>query len=202
MKNTLAHQLSRYVPEGTEKLCAFWLKAGKIQLKVATPRKSKLGDFRSAHQGRPHRISVNNNLEPLQFLITFTHEVAHAHNWDRYGTRVKPHGAEWKKAYGRLLQDIIALNVLDAKTADILYKHSRNPKASSVRDSHLQNLLPPAAGLRLNDLAPGSTFKTPSGRVFRSIHKLRKYWLCEECSSGHHYRVLGTVSVNKQLETV
>ena len=194
MDNSLADQLSRFVPAGTEHLCARWLIEGKIQLKVAAPRKTKLGDFRPAHRHQPHRISVNNNLEPLQFLITFTHEIAHAQNWDKYGRTVSPHGTEWKNIYGQLLKEILALNVLGAGETKALEKHSVNPKASSATDVHLQSMNRKGHEMMLNDLKSGDIFSVER-RTFQAIRKLRKYWLCKEPSSGRHYRVLGTVAV-------
>ena len=115
MEETLAQQLSQFVPSGTEHLCAQWLVENHVQLKISAPRKTRLGDFRPSHRHFPHRISVNGDLDSLHFLVTFTHEVAHVINWDRHMRKVAPHGKEWKDIYSQLLQNLIALNVLDEK---------------------------------------------------------------------------------------
>ena len=69
-------------------------------VKITKPRKSKLGDFRILINGRG-QISVNENLNRYAFLITITHELAHAFVWKRYKTRVMPHGKEWKSTFKR-----------------------------------------------------------------------------------------------------
>ena len=192
----LTRQLAPYLPAGTAAICANWLTSSRVQLRISRPRKTKLGDFRPAQYGKPHRISVNADLEPLQFLITFAHEIAHVQTWDTHGRKVAPHGQEWKSCYREKLQNLLALNVLDNQTAAALYQHSLHPKASSTTDTTLQKLTYPApAGDILNNLAQGAVFKVKDGRIFKTIKKLRKYWLCEELSTRRHYRVLGTLSV-------
>ena len=196
---SLSSQLSRYLPEGTARHCAQWLMDNRTQLKVARPRKTRLGDFRPAQRGHSHRISVNADLSPLQFLITFTHEIAHVVTWDRYGRKVAPHGQEWKTCYRRHLHELLALKVLDEQTSQTLYQHSLNPKASSSTDSNLKPLNGPSHnGLTVNDLKAGITFQIASGKTFQVVKKLRKYWLCEEPATGRHYRVPGSLPVTVQ----
>ncbi|CAM3770003.1 SprT-like domain-containing protein [Parendozoicomonas haliclonae] len=192
----LAHQLSPFLPSGTADISARWLIDNRVNLRISRPRKTKLGDFRPAGRGKPHRISVNKDLDPLQFLITFTHEIAHAQTWDKYGSRVAPHGKEWKNCYRGHLEEILALNVLEPEVASAVKRHSQNPKASSSSDCDIQKLTRPEhQGPLLNDLGAGVSFTIDSGKSFKTIRRLRKYWLCEELSSGRHYRVLGSLPV-------
>ena len=193
----LSHQLTPFLPEGTADLCAQWLIDHKSQLTVSRPRKTKLGDFRPAQKNNPHRISINNDLSPLQFLITFAHEIAHVQTWSQNGRKVAPHGLEWKNNYRHNLYQILDLNVLDGHSASVLKQHSLNPKASSCADGSLQNLSqssPP--GKTLNTLQPETIFQIENGKVFKAIRKLRTFWLCEEPSTGKFYRVRGTISVS------
>ncbi|WP_281646475.1 hypothetical protein [Parendozoicomonas sp. Alg238-R29] len=195
MSLELSQQLAPYLPAGTESLCASWLLNDNIQMRISRPRKTKLGDFRPAARGLPHRISVNCDLEPVQFLITFAHEVAHVHTWNQHGRKVAPHGEEWKTNYREKLHELLALKVLDAETTHALQKHSINPKASSGHDNHLQTLRKPVNGKTLNDLSPGDIFQIENKKTFKVIKKLRKYWVCLEPSTKRHYRVLGTLPV-------
>ena len=195
MIEKISRQLAPFLPAGTETLCARWLVDDRIQMRITRPRKTKLGDFRPGLQGKPHRISVNGDLEPIQFLITFVHEMAHVHTWNAHGRKVSPHGKEWKADYRGKLHALLALNVLDAHTTNILHNHSLNPRASSGADDHLSALKKPVNGKTLNDLKAGDTFKVEGGKTFKVVKKLRKYWLCEEPSSQRHYRVLGSLPV-------
>ena len=138
---------------------------------------------------------MNSDLDPLQFLITLAHEVAHVHTWNRYENRVTPHGKEWKAGYQRLLRQLLALDVLDAHDTELLYQHSLNPKASSSLDDNLSKLNQPEPGVILNHLQPGHTFRIDNGRVFQAVRKLRKYWLCKEPESERYYRVRGSIAV-------
>ncbi len=203
MIDQLAEKLSVFLPEGTEHLCARWLMDHQVQLRISPPRKTKLGDFRPAHARQPHRISVNNDLVPLQFLITFAHEIAHVVNWDHHGRSVKAHGPEWKQFYRERLHELLALGALDEQTQVVLGRHSLNPGASSYGDTELQNLTPdtPDQSETLNALTPHTVFELESGKTFRTIKKLRKYWLCEEINSQKKYRVLGTVKVTVKERT-
>ena len=195
MIQKISQQLAPFLPAGTETLCARWLVNDRIHMHISRPRKTKLGDFRPAVPGKPHRISVNADLEPVQFLITFAHEVAHVHTWNKHGRKAAPHGNEWKNHYRANLHALLALNVLDAKTSAVLKDHSLNPTASSSTDSHLQSLREPTNGKTVNDLNTGDIFTTETGKTFKVIKKLRKYWLCEEPSTKRQYRVLGTLPI-------
>ncbi|MCL6269751.1 hypothetical protein M3P05_07335 [Sansalvadorimonas sp. 2012CJ34-2] len=86
--------------------------------------------------------------------------------------------------------------MLNQETAQVLKSHSSKPRASSATDVHLQGLLIDEEGTVLNDLSSGCFFII-NGRSFKTIRKLRKYWLCEEHPTGRHYRVLGTVKVDR-----
>lgn len=62
---------------------------------AAKPRRTRLGDFR-AQLGYRERITVNVNLNPYNFLITYLHEVAHLEVYRKYKRRQPPHGKAWK----------------------------------------------------------------------------------------------------------
>lgn len=83
--------------------CASWIVHKNIHLRITGMRASKLGDYRPHPTGNGHQITVNHDLNPFAFLITFTHEVAHLVCYERYGHRHEPHGREWKRHFRELL---------------------------------------------------------------------------------------------------
>ena len=67
---------AKYVPENSIKILKSWIEELDIDIKIITPRKTKLGDFRYSNGNS--LITINNNLNKYSFLITLTHEIAHA----------------------------------------------------------------------------------------------------------------------------
>ena len=61
-------------------------------LVLSNPRKSKLGDYRYNHKLKSHHITINIDLEPIYFMVTYLHEVAHKMCWDQFNHKAKPHG--------------------------------------------------------------------------------------------------------------
>jgi predicted SprT family Zn-dependent metalloprotease len=76
-------------------------------------------------------ITVNGDLNPYSFLITTLHEFAHLHTYLKYGTRVAPHGEEWKNCYRKLLLPIIDSKKLPNDIEKVLMNSLISTKASS-----------------------------------------------------------------------
>ena len=192
----LSQQLQRYLPAGTEEFCARWLIVHNTSLRITRSRKTKLGDFLAQVPPAPHRISVNGDLPPLQFLITLTHEIAHAITWNRYQNRVASHGSEWKRCYQDLLAELLRLEVLAGDETLALQELYRKPTATSTLSCPIYKLTQSKdLGLLLDDLKPGQVFSLGDNKNFRTIKKLRSHWRCTELSSGREYRVHGQVPV-------
>ena len=83
-----------YVPSKSTKLLQCWVNELNVKVVISSPRKTKLGDFKVI--GNKLIISVNNNLNKYAFLITFTHELAHAFVFKKHKNSVNPHGDSWK----------------------------------------------------------------------------------------------------------
>ena len=81
-------QLRSYLPEGSFEDVNHYLVHYKVHLTVTRQRQTVLGDYRHAHDGKTHRISINGNLNKYSFLITLLHELAHLFTYERYGHRV------------------------------------------------------------------------------------------------------------------
>lgn len=94
-------QLQDYLPEGSFTEVLFYLQHHKVHLTISRKRQSILGDYRHAHTGKNHRISVNGNLNKYAFLITLLHELAHLFTYEKFGHKVMAHGREWKDEFGK-----------------------------------------------------------------------------------------------------
>jgi hypothetical protein len=169
-----------------------------VELRVSRPRRTKLGDHRPPSAGlRRHRISVNDDLNPYAFLTTLLHEVAHAATWERYRLRVRrvrPHGAEWKREFGRILAPVVSTDVLPADVADALAAMMQNPVAATCSDRGLSLALArydaaDAGVVLVETLPPGTVFRLDGGRVFRLGTRLRSRFRCIEQRTGREYRM-------------
>jgi hypothetical protein len=194
----LAGILTRFVPAGAEQYCADLLVKHGIQLHIKRPRSTKFGDYRLPAAGEPHRISINKDLNPRAFLVTFLHEVAHLTAFERYGRRISPHGAEWKSEFQRVAQPVFQESWLPNDVQQALHRYLRNPKASSCSDPHLYKVLHAGAEsgkTLLDDLQPGAEFAIKDGRRFQALEKKRTRWRCKELASGKIFLVPGLMEV-------
>ncbi len=184
--------LQKYLPENSSELVFEWIKQYRIHLKITRSRKSKLGDFRPAHKGLPHRISINNNLNKYAFLITLVHEIAHLVVFNNYGNRVRPHGKEWKLAYRNLMNPFIIEKVFPEELEHIIYQYLKNAAASSNSNILLARALKKYdpdedTGLHIEDLDENSIFKLSNGKVFKKLEKRRKRFKCKNLETGKYY---------------
>ncbi len=183
--------LNQFIPEGSSQLVMDFLHQYKVHLTVTRERKTVLGDYRNAVDGKNHRISVNGNLNKFAFLITLIHELAHLVTFMRYGNRVKSHGKEWKYIYAEMLEDFLKLNIFpdDIKTA---FKETMHDlPASSCADEGLTRVLrnydKQANGLMIEQINEGDFFETNDKRIFRKGKKLRKRFECIELATKKTY---------------
>lgn len=192
LKEKFERQLSKFVPEGSEKILASWIIELNFDLVISHERKSKFGDFRHAHGGKRSRISVNHNLNPYAFLVTFVHEVAHLTSFKKHGMRIRPHGSEWKQEFRIAMRPFIVQKIFPVKLEQALEEYLQNPAASSCSDDNLFRVLksfdaPHTAYVHVEDLPEGAVFISSGGRFFTKGPKMRKRYRCEEHKSGHTY---------------
>jgi SprT protein len=181
----------KHFPEAAwEYVFALWQK-NNFHFKISRKRQTKLGDYRFSSE-KGHQITVNENLNPYAFLITYLHEVAHYQVQITYQRRKAPHGREWKKAFAGLMQPMLKPEVFPEEILTALQAYIQNPKASSCSDVNLlkalrlQDLEP--AGTTLEELPAGSIF-TFNERTFRKIQKRRTRILCEDLGNGKKYLI-------------
>ena len=125
-KQVPLNTLEEYLPENCCEEVIHYLNKYKVQLTVTRQRQSILGDYRHAHMGKSHRISVNGNLNKYSFLITLLHELAHLFTFDNYGNRVQPHGKEWKNIFSQLLSSFISKKIFPNDIEKALFKTINN----------------------------------------------------------------------------
>ena len=68
--------ISAFIPDESIEQVISLVKAKPFHLRITEPRKTKKGDFRpSMPKGSYHKISVNGDLNPYEFLITLIHGI-------------------------------------------------------------------------------------------------------------------------------
>lgn len=198
------HTLQTHVPpEAVDYCCDLW-KASPFELKLTKSRQTKVGDFTSRRTKAHPRITLNHDLNPYLFLMTYVHEVAHLRVYLELGARVDPHGEEWKTTFTELMLPLLWENVFPEEILHELRRHMINPKASSFADTKLTmtfRKFDKNAGqfAVLSELPEGSIFEL-QGRYFRKGKLRRTRVLCRELKSKRDYLVPADAQVtNVQL---
>ena len=184
--------LASYIPDGSFEPVLQYIIDYKVQLTVTRSRSSVLGDYRHAHAGKNHRISVNGDLNKYSFLITLLHEIAHLITFEKYGNRVQPHGQEWKMLFGNLLAVFIQKNIFPDDVQQTLLRSINNPAASSCGDEKLLRVLKKYDERKkgvffVEQIMQGEKFKIKGNRVFEKGEKIRKRFKCKELATGKWY---------------
>jgi len=192
--------LLKYLPKDVVPLAESIIKENKIHLSITPNRKSKAGDYRSPHNGKGHRISINGSLNKYAFTITFFHEYAHLLVWETYKNKVLPHGDEWKSVFSRMLKNLLKNKVFPPKLAIALENYAINPKASSYSDIYLSRELKAfdkkSMFLKsLLEIETGNLFKLEDGRTFVKGNMKRTRIWCKEQNTNSVYAFNPNVEV-------
>jgi hypothetical protein len=184
--------LAQYLPPDAAPLISRWIDYFVCEFKVSRNRGTKFGDYRHPYGGKGHRISVNYDLNPYAFLVTTVHEFAHLHTWNEHKNKTKPHGAEWKANFKRMMQPFFEKDIFPPDVKQAIVSYLNNPAASSCSDLNLYRSLrqydaPKAAITTVEKLPPHAVFKLKDGRVFRLEERIRKRYRCVEVSSKRLY---------------
>ncbi len=127
--------LIKYIPEKAIPLVEYLINEHKINLKIVNQRQTKHGDFRTFPNGQT-QITVNNNLNEYQFLLTLIHEIAHHVTHKKFG-RVQPHGKHWKTVFQHLMLPFLQPDIYPNEILPYLANYFKNPKASTDSDVNL-----------------------------------------------------------------
>ena len=160
-------------------------------LVLSNPRKSKLGDYRFNYKLKSHHITINIDLEPIYFMVTYLHEVAHKMCWDQFKRKAKPHGQEWKHIFVSLLWNFKTQVKLSHSDNEIILNFISNPQARFQKFNNSDT------DLRVSNLKPGSIFELDDGKTFQLIKKRRTRFLCLNTINKQQYTILATTVIKK-----
>ncbi|MDH5475516.1 MAG: SprT-like domain-containing protein [Cyclobacteriaceae bacterium] len=192
--------LSHHLPELAVPYCTELWHQYRFIIRISKKRVTKLGDYKFDHDNNVHHISVNRNLNPYNFLITYIHEVAHCVNVIRNGRGVSPHGKGWKSIFRELMLPLLNPDAFPDDVLRVLAKHMKNPKASSQSDQQLVMVLrkydEQINHKLLIELPSGKSFKF-NKRVFEKIKLRRSRVLCKEVRTGRNYLISAVAPIEE-----
>jgi SprT protein len=192
--------LKDFLPERCDEKVLQYLTTYKIHLTITKQRQTLLGDYRHAHNGKAHRISVNGNLNRYSFLITLLHEIAHLLTYLKYGSSISPHGKEWKMEFSYILSTFVKDKIFPKDIETALENSIKNPAASSCGDVPLMRVLKnydlkTENVFTIEQLKEGVLFKIKDGRIFIRGEKIRTRFKCKEIPTGKMYLFNGLYEV-------
>ncbi|MBD2756271.1 sprT domain-containing protein [Spirosoma sp. BT704] len=204
--------LSNYVPEASVVYCQQLWQQYQFTFQVARPRRTRLGDFRVLPYNRT-QITVNANLNPYAFLITYVHEVAHAavhsQNKSLRRSHIRPHGPVWQTAFQQLMQPILNEDVFPKAILQPLRQYLLKPAATTYANPALVMALrqvdqPQTTNLSANqvmlrDVSEGRVFQFAKKTFIRGTLR-RTRVVCKEVSSGRSYAILAHALVEIIIE--
>jgi SprT protein len=196
--------LQQHLPPASVEYCFELWKINPFILKITKTRQSKVGDFMGKKSALHQQITLNHDLNPYLFLVTYIHEVAHLYVFLKYKKRIDPHGDEWKNAFKLLMEPMLKKAVFPDEILHVLVRHMANPKASSFADAKLTKafrLFDKNADKHtcLSDLPEGSIFQFQD-RFFKKGKLKRTRIVCNELKSKRNYLIPAEVLVtNVQL---
>ena len=204
MKEEELKILRRYFPEAAISMVTEAYSQSRFNLRFKRPRTSKLGDFRAPRNSKELcTITLNQDLNPYQMLVTFVHELAHYQVHVNYPRkRLEPHGEEWKQTFTQLLLPYLKPEIFPEDILQALRRHLQHIKASSTADQHLAKVMKRydknVSGektLTVEDLPEGTVFQLKNGMSFRKGPKRRTRYQCECLDNGRIYTVSGLTDV-------
>jgi SprT protein len=192
-KLQLMEVLIRYMPPRAVMYCSELIMLHKLHLHIEVERKDRLGDY-SPHLGKGNRISINHNLNPYDFLITFIHELAHHVTYKKYGPHHQSHGKEWKEEFKTCMRPLLQLRMFPPDIAAPLIAHMKKPMYTHSGDVGLMKALmkyDKIAKTISEEIATNSyfTLKPKSKTIYQKKEKLRTYYLCIDVMSGKKMKV-------------
>lgn len=172
--------LRQHIPAGAYPVVVQWLRHNPVLVRISRSRQTKLGDYRSATRTRPHRVSVNEDLNKYAFLVTLVHEFAHYTTYMRTKRWTQPHGSYWKNEYNRLMRPFMSRAVFPADVLAALEHHLIDAPASSCTDQVLMRVLrkyDQEPRPLLEELPDRSVFRF-NDRIFVKGPQIRKRYKC------------------------
>ena len=181
-----------HLPATANSYCFQLWSGDQFQLRITSPRKSKLGDYRYRPSQKSHLITINNNLNPYAFLVVYLHEVAHYRTCVKHGLQVKPHGYQWQSQMRSLLTPMMTTEVFPEDVLWALKSYLKAPKAASCSHPSLMRALrkydAPSDGIPLEQLDEGGEFWFQS-RKYKKGKLRRTRVFCVEADSNRKWLI-------------
>lgn len=191
----------KYFPETTVAYCYELWEKYEFTFKITKPRNSKFGDY-VYRQGKGHQISVNGDLNPFAFLVTYIHEVAHLVTYKEYGAISNPHGKEWKQNFLRVFSPILLPSFIPEPLLSTLTTYLKNPAASTQGSQALVLALrtfdvtsDSEGKVLLSSLPTGAAFEL-QGKIFNKGTLRRTRYLCTD-TRGKRFVISSSALVSK-----
>lgn len=182
----------RFVPEAAVPYCLHLYESLSFEFKIKKARRTKFGDYRLDRISGHQTITINNDLNPYAFLITYLHEVAHLQTFQNFGGNVAPHGKEWKSSFRDVSVPVLKQQVFPLEIQSQVMNYLTNPKASSCSDPVLYELLksydPASDTVFLKSLTPGQAFLFNS-KKYIYLEKKRTRMVCKQADTNKKYLI-------------
>lgn len=151
-----------------------------------------MGDYRFDHRNGRQTITINNDLNPYSFLITYLHEVAHLLTFEQHGRKVAPHGQEWKNTFKKTLKPVLNEQNFPTDILQALINHFASPKATSCSDPVLYALLKKYdednGEVLLKEIPIGGLFQF-NNKTYQKLEVRRTRAICQEVKSKKKYLI-------------
>jgi hypothetical protein len=196
----IASFFDHFPPEVAEYCFQLW-EDHPFEFIVSKARNTKLGDFRFSPT-KGYQVTVNHNLNPYAFLVTYIHEVAHRVTFDIHKNKVSPHGIEWKRNFLELFEPILDEELLPPNLVRELKEYLRNPAATSNGYAPLVAILSTfdsqaTEGIRLVELEEGRVFQLKNLILIKGKLRRTRY-ICQDTQSSKNYLVAKNAYVQPQ----
>lgn len=182
----------KFVPEASVSYCVKLYERLGFEFKIKKARQTKLGDYRFNPQSSRHTITINNDLNPFAFLVTYLHEVGHLIAFKTYGRRIQPHGKEWKQCFKEVSEPLLTDQIFPKEVLSALKRYFKNPKASSCSDPILYQILKrfdePSEKILLKEVAIDEAFIF-NKKTFVKLEKKRTRSVCQEALTMRKYLI-------------
>lgn len=192
---------SKFVPPKAIAYCCKLLDYFGFEFQIKKSRQTKFGNYRYNPESKKHTITINNDLNPYAFLVTFVHEVAHLVTYKEHGRKVSPHGTEWKINFTKAMQPVLNDEVFPANVLKALQNYFKNPKASSCSDPVLFQVLRQFDGdnekVPLSKIAIGEVFAF-NQKEYKKMKKQRTRSVCLDLNNNRKYLISEIAPVIKK----
>lgn len=194
-----------YFPNQAVDYCFDIWQKNDFHFKISRKRQTKLGDYRYYFTDKSHAITINGDLNPYAFLVTYLHEVAHMYVRLKYGNSPEPHGIEWKKEFQIVAKPMLQSAIFPPMVLKVFSEYLVNPKASSCADHDLVRALSafdePDGKESLQHVSLGKAFEF-NDRIFMKEKSIRTRSLCKDIESGKKYLISNAARVLTKFDAI